>query len=193
MPLPPPAARRPSHTRKVTYQGYRRDDGLWDIEAHLHDSKPFAFEVPGEVSWQANEAIHDLQIRLTLDNTFLVHAVAVAMNHVPHDGCPQAQAPMQRLVGARLTRGWRRTIEEQLGGVQGCTHLRELLFNMATAAFQTMPHVFSGQDPQVKPMHLDRCVTWDSTTELVQRRYPLHHRPRTPNAAETSSPSPSTP
>jgi hypothetical protein len=24
--------------------------------------------------------------------------------------------------------------------VQGCTHLRELLFNMATAAFQTIPH-----------------------------------------------------
>ena len=54
----------------------------------------------------------------------------------------------------------------------------ELLFNMATAAFQTMPQVFAGRDPEVKPPHLDRCITWDTQTELVQRLYPLHYRPR---------------
>jgi hypothetical protein len=36
--------------------------------------------------------------------------------------------------------GWRQAIDRTIGGVQGCTHLRELLFNMATAAFQTIPH-----------------------------------------------------
>ena len=37
--LPPAQARVLSHTRAVTYHGYQRDDGLWDIEAHLRDSK----------------------------------------------------------------------------------------------------------------------------------------------------------
>ena len=180
MALPEPVARRHSHTRAVTYHGYRREDGLWDIEAHLRDSKPFAFSVSSEASLAPHEPIHDLQIRLTIDADFLVHAVAVSMNSAPHGGCLQAQPPMQRLVGARLSKGWRRTIDEAMGGMQGCTHLRELLFNMATAAFQTMPQVFAGHDPQVKPPHLDRCITWDTGTELVQRLYPLHYRPRTP-------------
>lgn len=184
MALPEPVARRHSHTRAVTYHGYRREDGLWDIEAHLRDSKPFAFSVPSEASWAPNEPIHDLQIRLTIDADFLIHAVAVSMNSVPHDGCPQAQPPMQQLVGCRLSKGWRHAINDKLGGIAGCTHLRELMFNMATAAFQTMPQVFAGRDPQVKPPHLDRCITWDTGTELVQRLYPLHYRPRTPVSAD---------
>ena len=38
----PPVSSRPrqtSHIRRVTYQGYEREDGLWDMEAELHDSK----------------------------------------------------------------------------------------------------------------------------------------------------------
>ena len=54
--LPPAQARTLSHTRAVTYHGYRRDDGLWDIEAHLHDSKPAPYEVPGEKKWEPYEA-----------------------------------------------------------------------------------------------------------------------------------------
>src|SRR4029450_8657043 len=28
-----------THTRRVRYEGYKRTDGLWDIEAHLTDVK----------------------------------------------------------------------------------------------------------------------------------------------------------
>src|SRR3970282_2145791 len=39
MPLPNPAPRRLMHTRAIECTGYERDDGLWDIEAHLTDTK----------------------------------------------------------------------------------------------------------------------------------------------------------
>jgi hypothetical protein len=42
MPLSPPVSREELHTRAITLHGYRRDDGLFDIEAHLIDTKPFA-------------------------------------------------------------------------------------------------------------------------------------------------------
>ncbi|MBT8434953.1 MAG: DUF2889 domain-containing protein, partial [Gammaproteobacteria bacterium] len=32
MPLTKPVKRKLAHTRVVTCQGYRREDGLWDIE-----------------------------------------------------------------------------------------------------------------------------------------------------------------
>jgi len=34
--------RRLMHTRSVECNGYFRDDGLWEVEARLVDTKPFA-------------------------------------------------------------------------------------------------------------------------------------------------------
>ena len=175
MTLPAPAARKLAHTRQVTYHGYQREDGLWDIEAHMRDTKPFAFEVPGEIQWGPNEPIHDMQIRLTVDPAFLIRDVAVSMNHIPHEECHKAQPPMQQLVGCRLSSGWRRAIDERLGGSVGCTHLRELLFNMATAAFQTVQGTFAVTNPDVPPPHLGKCMSWGFGTQLVKRRYPTFY------------------
>ncbi|MBO6784243.1 MAG: DUF2889 domain-containing protein, partial [Alphaproteobacteria bacterium] len=44
MPLSPPAEREHIHTRTVECAGYRRTDGLWDIEGHLTDVKTYTFE-----------------------------------------------------------------------------------------------------------------------------------------------------
>ena len=52
MPLPPPAPRAPQHTRTTVFNGYRRDDGLWDIEGELRDTKSVPFEIPGDGVWQ---------------------------------------------------------------------------------------------------------------------------------------------
>ncbi|HEX9684589.1 MAG TPA: DUF2889 domain-containing protein, partial [Burkholderiales bacterium] len=44
MPLPISAVERElTHTRRVRYEGYKRADGLWDIEAHLTDVKNHDF------------------------------------------------------------------------------------------------------------------------------------------------------
>ena len=44
MPLSEPAPRTLQHVRRVHYQGFEREDGLWDIEGELHDSK--AYDAP---------------------------------------------------------------------------------------------------------------------------------------------------
>ena len=50
MPLPDPVPREPLHTRRVECRGYRRADGLWDIEGHLVDTKAYPFA--NELSWR---------------------------------------------------------------------------------------------------------------------------------------------
>ncbi len=171
--LPPPAPRKASHTRQVTYHGFRREDGLWDIEAHLRDTKPEPFEVPGEKQWLPHEPIHDMSIRLTVDTALVIRDIAVAMHSVPHDDCPNAAPPMQKMIGCTLGAGWRRAIEENLGNTKGCTHLRELLFNMATAAFQSISGSFAVTDVNTPPPHLGRCMAWRFDSDLVGRRYPV--------------------
>ena len=110
-----------------------------------------------------------------------IRAIATSMDHTPFGECQQGNAPMQRMVGVRLGPGWRQAIEKALGGVRGCTHLRELLFNMATAAYQTVfPYQEhrrreAGETPQQAqqpPYHLGRCIAWDFHGAVVQRHYP---------------------
>ena len=176
MPLPTPQPRTPMHTRRVEYRGFQREDGLWDIEGELHDTKPHAFEIEGEGTWAPNEAIHHMLIRVTLDDAMVIRHIAVAMDAHPHDPCPQAMVPMQRLIGETVGRGWRLTIERHLGGIQGCTHLRELLFNLATAAFQTRSASFAPTADGQPPMHLGQCLAWDFNGPVVEKVYPMFFR-----------------
>ena len=47
MPLSTPAPRREAHHRIIDMKAYARDDGLFDVEAHLVDCKPFDFLLRG--------------------------------------------------------------------------------------------------------------------------------------------------
>ena len=51
---------------------------------------------------------------------------------------PGHHTHFQRLVGLRIKSGWTQKVKELLGGVEGCTHLVELLGPVATTAFQTI-------------------------------------------------------
>jgi len=177
LPLPPPAPRTPQHTRTVTYRGYQRDDGLWDIEGELRDTKAQVFVIPGDGVWQPGEPIHGMAIRVTIDATLTIRDIAVCMDDVPHAECPQAQAPMHRMIGSTMGPGWRRAIETHLGGIQGCAHLRELLFNLATAAYQTLPEEASSTDPAQPPHHVGKCLAWDFAGPVVARHHPMFFRP----------------
>lgn len=182
MALPPPAPRKLSHTRSVVYRGYDREDGLWDIEAELTDIKPFTYELPAERPYPADEPIHWLSIRLTVDDQMVIRGLSTSLDSVPHKECEQSPVNMNALIGSTLGAGWRKAIEQHLGRTRGCTHLREMLFNMATAAFQTIP---SGSwqrrqaqglpQPQQSepPPYLGQCMTWAFDSPTTERIYPM--------------------
>lgn len=180
MPLPAPASRTHLHTRAVTYQGFLREDGLWDIEAEMSDVKTYDFERTGGPH-AAGTPIHGMQIRLTVDDAMTIREVATSMDFTPFPECQQGNDPMQKMVGVTLGPGWRQAIERALGGVRGCTHLRELLFNMATAAYQTIfpyreyERRKAGEKAEAvtqPPYHVGRCIAWDVEGPVVARYYP---------------------
>ena len=173
MPLSAPVPRKTSHIRRVTYQGYEREDGLWDMEAELHDSK--AHDMPSfrhQGVRLAGDPIHHMWLRVTIDRQLVVHAIEAAMDAHPLQDCPQARPALQGMVGACMARGWRQAIAQHMGGVASCTHLREPLFNMATAAFQTLPAAFGGGDPDTPPRHLGQCTGWDFEGNGVKEYFP---------------------
>lgn len=191
MPLSPPAPRTLKHVRRVNYQGFERDDGLWDIEGELHDSKAYdatSFRDPTKQRL-AGEAIHHMWLRVTVNRQLVVQAIDVAMDSHPLQGCTEAQTALQHMVGCSMARGWRQSIQKHLGGVASCTHLRELLFNLATAAFQSVPAVFSSSHPDEPPRHLGQCTGWDFNGQGVKEFFPQFYgrAQRAPKLAEQAA------
>lgn len=180
MPLPPPQPRKHLHLRQVSYDGYLREDGLWDLEARMTDTKSYAFTTPDRGEMLPGTAIHDMFIRATVDDAMKIVEITAVMASRPFPECPKAEDPMQKMVGATMGPGWRHTIEKAIGGTQGCTHLRELLFNMATAAYQTIPpyhaHVANttirAPEAGQPPSHLGKCMAWDFNGTVIKRIYP---------------------
>ena len=181
MSLPAAQPRTHLHTRAVVYRGYHREDGLWDIEAELSDSKTYTLERTERGEMPPGTPIHGMAIRVTVDDTLTIREITPAMDFTPFGECLQGEDPMQGMLGATMGPGWRQAIERSLGGTRGCTHLRELLFNMATAAYQTIPayrerlrrEAGVEQPPSAEPpYHLGKCIAWDFDGPVVQRHYP---------------------
>jgi hypothetical protein len=181
MPLPPPTSpRKPIHTRTIVCNGYRRDDGLWDIEGHLVDTKAYTFENAWRGTMTPGTPVHEMWLRLTIDDEFLVHDVAASTDNSPFEICPAVVPKFRELVGLRIAKGWRKDVRARLGGAQGCTHLVELALGaLATAAVQTIFPVRALENPELdrraKPGHLDTCHALVSDGPVVRQHWPLHY------------------
>lgn len=187
MPLSTPQPRKPSHTRHWHFEGYAREDGLWDLEGHLQDTKPYDFQVPSDGVRPAHTPIHGLLLRVTVDDRFTVTGIEAAMDHIPHPECSSAPKHMARLIGAQMGPGWRKAVNQAIGGVEGCTHLREMLFALATVAYQTIPaaRIQRMRDaglpipaPSKPPMHVDQCMSWAIDGPVVERFFPMFFKPK---------------
>lgn len=173
------------HTRGVTFQGFHRADGLWDIEAEMRDSRNYDSIVPEKLLLPADAPLHQMFIRLVLDDALTIQDIDARMLATPFGECRQMEQALQRMRGVTLGAGWRKAINDRLGGIRGCTHLSELLFNMATVAFQTISahraqqRRGAGQTDAVltePPYYLDRCHAWRLEGPVVMRHFPQFHR-----------------
>ncbi|RZL87458.1 MAG: DUF2889 domain-containing protein [Variovorax sp.] len=187
--LPESVPREPVHTRAITTRGFLRADGLWDLEAELVDTKAYSTVTNGDRFRPVGEPVHHMHIRLTIDDTLTVQAATAAMTNTPFAECAPAANPFDGLVGAKIGPGWRKQVDTAMGGVRGCTHLRELLGVMATVAFQTVPGYrrhqrrLRGEAPEVgtEPGHqMGKCLAWDFDGPVIARIAPqfIGYRPK---------------
>jgi len=178
MPLPIPEVERElTHTRRVRYEGYKRADGRWDIEAHLTDVKNHDFHLRTGVR-RAGQPIHDMWLRLTIDRGFNVVDALASSDAVPYPGgCESAAPGYRKLIGLCLLSDFRRHVFELLGRTKGCTHLTEMLAGMPTAAIQTFAgEMKEDRDDGTRPFQLDQCLALDTASETVLRWYPKWYK-----------------
>lgn len=177
MPLPPADTQRtPKHVRAIRIEAFERDDGLWDLDARLTDTKPEPFEL-ATGSRPAGAAVHDLWLRVTIDTRMNVVDARAASDAVPYPTHCDTIGPAYRaLVGLNLLDGFRQGVRARLAGVAGCTHLTELTGVLPTAAIQAFAGTVykretAGQGDR-QPFQLDRCHALRIGGEAVRRWYP---------------------
>ena len=194
MALSEPVTRELMHTRRIEVQGFLRDDGLLDVDARLVDTKPYHFanDESGEIP--AGRPLHEMVVRMTVDDRLVIVACEAATLHSPYANCGGGADNMGMLVGLALKAGFIKAANERLRGALGCTHIREMLQQIATVAHQTMWPVRQrararalvearrrdsslvvraepGEDDGSIRL-LDTCFAYSSAGAVVQQRWP---------------------
>jgi hypothetical protein len=96
MSLSTPVNRRAlRHTRAIVVQAYAREDGLWDLDAHISDIKQID-TVLASGPRAAGTPLHDLHLRLTVDRELNIVEAEAASDAVPYPGhCDTIGARLQ--------------------------------------------------------------------------------------------------
>jgi len=174
-------ARRFMHRRVIDCDGYLREDGLWEVEARLVDTKPFLQrdQFRGDVS--AGTPVHDIRLRLAVDDSLIVREAETNMAATPFPTCIEVEGILQRLVGEQIGRGWRETVRRKIGRLETCTHLAELLGPAVTTLFQTMsygkrPDGGDSMDGHLgtsePPFFINGCHSWRTDGPIVAKVFP---------------------
>jgi hypothetical protein len=190
-------SRRHVHTRSIRVDAYARDDGLWDLEAVLSDTKARDFPLATGVR-AAGDPVHEMLLTVTIDTKLNIVAARAESRRVPYPGHCDAIGPdYAKLVGLNLLQEFRRHVHARLGGVHGCSHITELANVLPTAAvqafagevFKPRDAAYEGhQDDEQKPWQLDRCHALRSDGAAVQQFYPRWYHPGQRAAAQDLPP-----
>ncbi len=178
MPLSEAVERDPIQTRKVEVSSFRRQDGMWDVEGRLTDVAALSIKTYTGGMIEAGTPIHDMRVRLTLDDTLEIVTVDVSMDANPYPVCPGIVPSYQKLKGEKIGHGWNRRIRELFGGVEGCVHIVDLLGPVGTIGFKSVIRE-SGQDEAApedrvddKPYQINTCHALASDGDIVRDRWP---------------------
>ncbi|PTB19093.1 hypothetical protein C9I57_18745 [Trinickia symbiotica] len=175
--------RREIHHRSINMTVYARDDGLYDIEARLVDTKPFAFPLLARSEpLPAGAPLHDLSLRVTVNEDYVVKSIEASSDETPFDICTEAESTLSPLVGERIGAGWSSMVKQKLQGSSTCTHLRELLIPIGTAAIQGVNglrregHV--SVDASQTNVKLDSCYAFARDRKVVRLYWPDDFKPK---------------
>lgn len=183
MSLSPASPREHIHSREIRCRGYRRSDGLWDIEVVLEDTKTYSFANHDRDGIASGEPIHRMHIRLTVDDRLVVRAAEAVTEAAPFSICADIAPRFAALVGLRVGLGWRKAVRERMAGVHGCTHLTDLLIGpVAQTVMQAVgPARARRADASAqgaRPPIIDTCHALAADGPVVAREWPDFHEPK---------------
>lgn len=177
MPLSKPSPRKHIHTRKIRCEAFQRDDDLWDIEGIITDTKSYSFDNVDRGGIAAGEPVHQMRVRLTIDEDLVVQSAEAVTEAGPFNMCGDITPDYSKLAGLKIGPGWRKNVYKQLGGTKGCTHISDLVLGpLPVTAFQAVIPARRKRENEPgdgkQPSTLNTCHALAATSPVVKRRWP---------------------
>jgi hypothetical protein len=168
------------HFRRIDMRGWRRSDGLFEVEGRVTDRKPHAFKVPnGTKVVPPNAALHDMGVKLVFDDDMWVHDVFAFTDAAPYADCIAAGSSLQTLKGMRIAAGWSTEVTRRLAGANSCTHLMQLLIPMGTTAFQSLSMLRMERPDELnaegQPKKINSCYAYAADRSIVMHKWPAFY------------------
>jgi hypothetical protein len=163
------------HSRNIEVNTYNYDGKRIIVEGFLKDDRyRESYSITGEKF--PTGVIHHMAIRLVVNCSNLsIEDVDVEMISVPRETCREAIDCLAQIKGLTISKGFTLKIKKIAGGVNGCTHLVELLQSMGPAVIQGYAS-YQSQEPtpfdseRAKAMLLfltNTCYAWREQGPLV--------------------------
>ncbi len=169
------SARTPIHTRSITMDSFLREDGLWELEAHLVDVKAYDFPTKRGEIHRAGDPVHDMTIVLLVTQDGAITDVRARYEAAPYGAaCTAIEEGYRGLIGLHLLRQFRAAVRERFGRVDGCTHMSELVVLLPTVFVQSLSAQRREQAEKTgrKPFQLEGCHALALTSPVVKEFYP---------------------
>ena len=169
------------HHRQIDIRFFQRSDGLFEVEGRLLERKTQPFRrVLHDRDTPAGTPLHDILVRLIIDESLLVHDASATLAASPFDLCRAAANTLAPLKGLRIGAGWNKRVRELLGGAASCTHIVEILGPMATTVYQGFaPQRLARMAQQGNDGYkskIDSCYSYGRDREVVARLWPKLHQ-----------------
>ena len=181
----PTPARQLLHTRQIACHAWLLEDGGYEIEGSMSDTKTHESVLPFK-SVQPGEPYHDMHLVMTLDADLTIRRVEARTRSAPTPWCKEINAAYAGLAGLTIGPGFKAALKTRVGGSLGCTHLTDLLGPMATTAIQaslgrrqTAAYLESMSMPDVKlprPWVVGTCHAYRLDGEAVKVIWPEGRR-----------------
>lgn len=181
--VPSETERELVHTRQITCRAFRLKNGWLEIEATLSDEKGQSVAFRSRPPVQPGAQMHSMALTLTIDADYLIQDVRASTLIAPWAMCGGTDDAYRRLIGLRIGPGFSQQVKTLLGGVEGCTHVTELVAQAANTYMQaSWPDRIARQmavasDPRQWPDKstlgfVNHCHAWRRDGETILQEYP---------------------
>lgn len=171
------------HSRRIELDSFLREDGLWDLETRLVDTKGYDYTRKDSTLQKAGAPVHDLTAVVTVTEEGVIESASVNYEAAPYSVCSSIESAYRALTGMHLLRNFHGQLKEQFSRTRGCTHMTELLSNLPTLFVQSIGsrrnarHGSQGK----RPFMIDGCHAYSRSSEIVKSYYPQWFKPLKPS------------
>ena len=129
----------------------------------------------------SGEPVHEMWIRLTVDDNLVVQKVEASTEASPFNICPMITSGVASLKGERIAPGWSKAVHRAIGGVKGCTHINQMLLGpVATTAYQTIVPLNNSRNKNKKvaskPAIINTCHAFAADGAIVKSSWPDYYQ-----------------